>query len=284
MLAEIWIAPGSEGPPGPNCSWFCPPPPCLTKTRSGPWNVKSADCTGNILVGESKTCIITNDDNAAPTNVILELTRSHSGHFLDNTDDNDCADGNIIAVTAVGFTFDPVFIKIKSSGINDCNVGLRQWDVSSIPDNAEIISVEWLATFHQNPGNQYPPICDIVQLDTQPSTAIDVQALMDEINSNPSFVDDDSFCSSGGAKTVNLGPAAVAHLENVSLLNDWFAFAIKARPDTTQQSFHQSTYSDEVNNPTTLRVVYTIPGGSTGTTTERNRSRPGGTLGGHPPT
>ena len=186
----------------------------------------------------------------------LEL-RSHSGHFLDNTADNDCADGNILVVTAVGFPFDPVFIKIKSSNINDCNVGLRQWDVSSIPDNAEIISVEWIATFHQNPGNQYPPICDIVQLDTQPSTATDVQALMDEVNSNPSFVEDDSFCSSGGAKTVNLGPSAVAHLENVSLLNDWFAFAIKARPDTTQQSFHQSAYTDEFFTQTTLRVVYT---------------------------
>ena len=198
------------------------------------------------------TLTVTYDLEPTPTNVILEITRSHSGHILDNTDDNDCADGNLMSFTTAGVPFEPVFIKIQSGGINDCNVGMREWDVSSIPDNANIISVEWIATFHQNDPNQFPPVCDVVQLDTRPSTAGNAQSLLDEIIANPAFLNDATFCDS-------IGPAAASHLENVSLGNDWFAFAIKARPDTTQQVFHQSIYNDEQNNPTKLRISYSVP-------------------------
>jgi hypothetical protein len=183
--------------------------------------------------------------------------RSHAVVIRDRTDDNDCVDGDVLSVSTTGFLFHHVYVKIQTSGTNDCDVGLREWNISSIPDNAQILSVEWIATFHQAPGNIYPTVpCDIIQVDTRPSTATDPQLFMDEINSNPAFVEDDAFCTSGGSKIIDLGPSAASHMENVSLDNDWFAFAIKARPDAPQLGPHQSIYTDEESSPTSLRVVY----------------------------
>ena len=191
-----------------------------------------------------------------------EDTPVFSKTFQDENDDNICTNaGDYTNNTSNGLP------GLYSSGNpNECLFAVYEWDISIIPVGSQIMDVLFKYDVDSlfNSRN-----CDFIAMYERPSTTLRTQLIVDEINSDVDYVDNDAGCvTTGDNKSIDLGALADTDV-TAALVNGWFAIAVKPNlfdPAVDADSVHH--YSIFGGTPTpTLEIEYTPLSPSTGTTT-----------------
>lgn len=136
-------------------------------------------------------------------------------------------------------------------GENDSSDNCRRtsfvWDISSIPDNAMIQSVEFQYDLTSQVGTR---TCDFNSLENNPD-GLTAQQVWDDIGNGTTYVTTPTNCLVNALTTQNLGDDAKSDLEE-NLADDWWGFGLKFTTETRTSSVIQTVLSDY-----NLRVNYT---------------------------
>ena len=186
-----------------------------------------------------------------------------SQSFQDEINDNDCSlawpdYGNNTGNGGAGL--------YSATNANECFFAVYEWDISSIPLGAVITDVlfKYDVDTISNARN-----CDFIAMYERPSTSIHTQLIIDEINSDVDYLDNDVTCAStGDNKSVDLGALADTDV-TAATANGWFAIAVKPNlfdPNVDADASHHYSIFGATPTPT-LEIVYTPLGGTMASTT-----------------
>ncbi len=106
-----------------------------------------------------------------------------------------------------------------STDSNHCIVQSIRWDISSIPDTSTIIDVD--TRFDLSGPILNPRNCDWNSMENDPNTLSASDNWNDVLNGT-TFVNNDSTCTTGSDKILDLGDSANFDLQN-NLPSDWWA-------------------------------------------------------------
>ncbi len=134
-----------------------------------------------------------------------------------------------------------------------------EWDISSIPNDATIISVT--LKYHGNKREIDSHIHEMlgVRPSTEPNDSGGNWNLWVEMGQGTVYADLVGFPEVGTNKEINLGATAVSHLQS-QLDDDWFAIGIQSDDESDQYADSAIYSEDYASNPDpTLYVVYSYP-------------------------
>ncbi len=124
------------------------------------------------------------------------------------------------SLTTVGQT------EVNKGGSGDaanCTRTINEWDITSIPDDVNIITV---GIRYEVTGEGNSPTCDFTSIEAQPST-LNVQQTWDDIGDGTVFVSNDSDCDNiSSGKILDLGTSSPADLQ-ANLVSDWWGLGVK---------------------------------------------------------
>ena len=147
-------------------------------------------------------------------------------------------------------------------GNDDCSRAFFEYNVSSIPDNADIENVEFhfdISTVLSSNRN-----CDYMQMDVRPSVSSDADVWEDITNGTVYLSDDDTCTTTGNDKSVTLYGTVASDLES-SLERDWFVLGARGTGDigtNTDGSNHLQGFASRYDSAATpyphLKVRYKL--------------------------
>ena len=148
-------------------------------------------------------------------------------------------------------------IRKAPTGSSDyCELQSTEWDISSIPDTAQIddANLKVNVTLTSNAIN-----CDVTQMDLQPSANTAANVWLDILNGTQ-YVDNNSFCTTVADNVIVSLSSAISDIES-QLADDWFAVGFKFDSMTRDGSDHQVDVTSGPE-PAQLEIDYTVPVGS----------------------
>ncbi len=174
------------------------------------------------------------------------------GDVTDNDSDSGCnaGDEKITSNTSLRVS--------RGNYIVACTRAFVQWDITSIPDRADVTNVQF---GFQITGPNNSSGCDFKEMDTEPDQA-SAATIFTDIGDGTTFINSDTTCDTQGSnKLVDLGVAADADVE-AQLSADWWAVGIKQDNESTIANMYTYFRSEEYTTATprpTLTVTYTVP-------------------------
>ena len=142
-----------------------------------------------------------------------------------------------------------------ASSYGACQRIFIQWDITSIPDSADVTNVE----VGFDVGFSVDTQCDFMEMDIEPNTA-SAATIFTDIGDGDRFVYSDWTCSSAGNnKLVDLGTTADADVE-AQLSANWWAVGIKQTLEAQHKTRKLILMGEEHQSATpkpTLTVTYT---------------------------
>ena len=168
---------------------------------------------------------------------------------------NGCTTGSVVGTSG------QVLQAWSDDGRPTCRRIFIQWDITSIPDRADVTNVQIgfdVKSVDSSSG------CDFMEMNTEnaESTHADAQAILNDIGDGTVFLNSDTTCDTvGNNKLVDLGATADADVE-AQLSANWWAVGVK-QDDERRGLEHKSSWESEEStnaNPNpTLTVTFTIP-------------------------
>ncbi len=133
-----------------------------------------------------------------------------------------------------------------------------EFDISAIPDVATITGVSLNIYVNATTGDKNCDVGDVNSL--QPSVESDLDVRSGIATNQGRYLSADSFCTSTGAKELDLGSTAVSDLESL-LASDWFAVGIMLNSESAEEweDFYAHFDSSGDSNPPDLVVTFSMP-------------------------
>ena len=159
--------------------------------------------------------------------------------------------GFVCSTIASGSTADAQIELGDSDVIDRCERSSTEWNISTIPDVADIIDVD--LRFDVSIASGATEDCDFNSIEHKPSTSSN-QGLYDDIGNGTTFVNTSTLCHGVASdKLLDLGTSADSDLES-NLVDDWWAVGIKYDPESRTPTGIFSNFGD-----IELQVTYTLP-------------------------
>ena len=170
--------------------------------------------------------------------------------------DNPTEDGYIDS-TITRFSGSASIFIVNYTGDSVLYRGYAEWDISAIPDNATILDV----IFRYYGTMNHPNNCDIMSMETQPSTAPDA-SLWDDVGNGTAYLLNNPDFTTSGVHNVTVWDTAPDLDLQAALINNWFAFGFKQNDETLQVASKGGIWAEEkgwANCEPTLFIEYTTP-------------------------
>lgn len=145
---------------------------------------------------------------------------------------------------------------VWSENVNlQCARAYIEWDISSIPDTADVFDVDFKFAIEQadNPRN-----CDFMPMEAKPSTS-SVSSIWTDIGNGTAYASNNNLCTTiSSDNSVDLGSSANSDLQD-NLADDYFAIGLKMTSETRDGSHRIISFWSEEGSgqpDPTLEVTY----------------------------
>ena len=140
------------------------------------------------------------------------------------------------------------------SNTHDCHYAYFEYDITSIPDSALILDVDFDFEIVYKTGAARD--CVYVGLDSQPSVT-NSQNLITAIRGDETLLTDSS-CTVVGSYSIDMGTTADTYVSD-SLVRDWIALGVKLTPETDNNQDNVNQFAQQTHataDPPTITIVY----------------------------